>query len=170
MTMLPFTLVGSIFGALVILIWRMRESNRPITLPKIVIPPLGMSTGFCMFFAAPMRVPLPWALLALTLGATCFAYPMVHTSRLTVKGQEIWLHRSKAFLWVILGLFAVRFALRGVIEQYISLQQTGALFYLLAFGMIVHWRVRMFFDYRKLRAEMDRGSDQSPAQLSYSHA
>jgi membrane protein CcdC involved in cytochrome C biogenesis len=156
--MLPFTFVGSIFGALVILVWRLKEASRPITTRKIIIPPLGMSTGFCMFLFPPMQVPLTWAVTALALGATVFAYPMVHTTRLTVKGDEVWMRRSKTFFWVLLGLVGVRIALRGVIGQYISPAQTGALFYLLAFGMIVHWRVRMYFDYQRMKAEIGRGT------------
>jgi len=32
----------------------------------------------------------------------------------------------------------------------LSGEQTGAVFYLMAFGMIVRWRARMLLEYRKL--------------------
>jgi membrane protein CcdC involved in cytochrome C biogenesis len=32
-------------------------------------------------------------------------------------------------------------------------EQTAALFYLLAFGMIARWRTQMYFQYRKLTSE-----------------
>jgi len=40
------------------------------------------------------------------------------------------------------------------VEQYLGPLQTGALFYLLAFGMIVRWRVGMLREYRRLRGQI----------------
>jgi membrane protein CcdC involved in cytochrome C biogenesis len=51
---------------------------------------------------------------------------------------------------VILGLAAIRLLARGYLDTMLTAQQTAALFYLLAFGMIVRWRVQMFLEYRKL--------------------
>ena len=63
------------------------------------------------------------------------------------------MRRSKAFLWILLGLVAVRLVARSWVEQYVDPLQTGALFFVLAFGMILHWRVRMYLQYRELTAE-----------------
>jgi membrane protein CcdC involved in cytochrome C biogenesis len=144
--------IGSLVGAAVVIGWRMREARSPVSLRKIVIPPLGMSTGFSMFLYPPARVPLAWALLALALGALVLAYPILRLSRLTVQAGEIFVRRSPAFLWVLLGLVAVRFALRSYVERFIDPLQTGALFYLLAFGMIARWRVGMLRQFRALEA------------------
>jgi membrane protein CcdC involved in cytochrome C biogenesis len=80
------------------------------------------------------HVPILWAALAFAAGALFFSYPLVHTSQLTRRGDIIMLQRSKAFLWIVLGLFAVRLAARGYVEEYVSTIQTGALFFVLAFG------------------------------------
>jgi membrane protein CcdC involved in cytochrome C biogenesis len=43
-----------------------------------------------------------------------------------------------------------RRALRGYLDHIVSPLQTGALLYLLAFGMIASWRARMLIGYRRL--------------------
>lgn len=139
-------------GAAVVLTWRFRETAAPVTLKSLVAPPLGMATGFFMFIEPHMRVPLEWALGALALGALVFAEPLARSSRLTREGDRFMMKRSRAFLWILLGLLAARFALRQWLEQYVSQLQTGALFYLLAFGAIARWRVQLVLEYRRLSA------------------
>jgi len=63
------------------------------------------------------------------------------------------MQRSNAFFTVILGLAAIRLLARGYFDTLLTVEQTGALFYLLAFGMIVRWRTQMFLEYWKLTAE-----------------
>jgi membrane protein CcdC involved in cytochrome C biogenesis len=152
MKVLP--IIVSLVGAAVILAWRMRETTRPVTARKIVIPPLGMSTGFSMFAYAPTRIPLLWGFSSFALGVLVFSYPLIKSSKLVRDGQHVMLRRSPAFLWILLGLVAVRFALRGYVEQYVTPLQTGSIFFVLAFGMIVTWRVLMFLEYRKLTQDM----------------
>jgi membrane protein CcdC involved in cytochrome C biogenesis len=147
------TVLVSIAGAAAVLAWRIRETRRPVTARNLLAPPLGMSTGFLMFAAPQARVPVSWALAAFALGAALFAYPLIHTSRLIRQGDTISLQRSPAFLWIILGLLAVRVALRSYVEQYLSLVQTGGLFFVLAFGMILPWRLILYLRYRRLRSE-----------------
>ena len=146
-------LVTSILGAAAIFAWRLRETTRPVTTRSILIPPLGMSTGFSMFAYAPTRIPASWALTAFVLGATLLAYPMIKSSRLVREGDVILLKRSRAFLAILLALVALRFGLREYVGHYLSPLQTGSLLFVLAFGMIVRWRLLMYLEYRKLRSE-----------------
>jgi membrane protein CcdC involved in cytochrome C biogenesis len=148
----PAVLASSLVGAAVILAWRVRETKTPVTAPKILIPPLAMSTGFLMFVAPPMRVPWTWGACAFLAGALFFAYPLVRTSELTRVGDVVMLRRSKAFLWILLGLFAVRLVLRTYLDDLISPMQSAAVFFVLAFGMILPWRVSMYRRYRELVA------------------
>jgi membrane protein CcdC involved in cytochrome C biogenesis len=145
-------LVATIFGAGAVLLWRIRETQSPVSARKILIPPLGMATGFSMFAYPPARVPLSWAVVALAAGALLFAIPLARTSTLERRGDTIVMQRSKAFLWILLGLVAVRIALRSYVEHLVTPIQTGGLFYLLAFGMIARWRTSMYLQYRKLVA------------------
>lgn len=141
---------ASLVGASAVIAWRLREVSRPVTVPKIIMPPVGMSTGLAMFLYPPTHVPLAWAAAAFALGALVLAWPLVLTSRLHVTDGQVYVRRSRAFLWILVGLVTVRFALRGIIEQYITLEQTAGLFFLLAFGMILRWRVGMLLEYRRL--------------------
>lgn len=147
-------IASTLIGTVAVLAWRVREGQTPVSLPKIVIPPLGMSTGLCMFLVPAAQIPLSWALTALVLGAMVFAQPLIHTSKLTLKGHQVFMKRSRAFLWVLLGLVAVRFALRDYVGHLLSPIQTGAVFYLLALGMISRWRLTMLSQYLKLVEEM----------------
>jgi membrane protein CcdC involved in cytochrome C biogenesis len=149
--MQPAVVVTSALGAAAILAWRMRETTRPVTSKSILIPPLGMATGFSMFAYPPTRIPAWWGLLAFSIGAAFLAYPMIKTSRLVREGETIFLRRSRAFIGIVLALLAVRFGLREYIGQYLITLQTGSLVFVLAFGMIVRWRAAMFFEYRRLR-------------------
>jgi membrane protein CcdC involved in cytochrome C biogenesis len=148
-----FGTAASLVGAGVVIVWRVHETRRAVTLPRIVIPPLGMSTGLCMFFSPAMRIPWSWAAAAFVVGAGVLSIPLNHTSRLHREGDSIVMRRSPAFLAILLVLVALRFALRSYIDQFISPLQTAALFFLLAFGMILTWRARMLLEYRRLAAD-----------------
>lgn len=142
--------VGAVLGFMGVMVWRLREGRRPVTQKAIMIPPAGMSTGFCMFLAQPFRVPWLWALAAFLVGAVVLSYPLIRTSRLVLDGDTVMVRRSKVFFVVVLVLAAVRYLARGYIGRFISVEQTAGLFFILAFGMIVVWRVSMWFEYKSL--------------------
>ena len=141
---------AAIVGALFILAWRIRESQRAVTTSSIVIPPLGMSTGFSMFAVPAFRVPLSWGVSAFVLGALVFAYPLLATTRLRRDGDVVMMRRSRAFIFILLGLVALRLLLRDYVGTLLSPARTAGLFFILAFGMIVRWRSAMFVEYRRL--------------------
>jgi membrane protein CcdC involved in cytochrome C biogenesis len=149
----PLLLIaGTLAGAGAMIAWRLRETRAPVTLPKIVAPPLGMSTGLSMFAAPAFRVPWTWAAASLLAGALLLAIPLARTSNLVRRGEEIMVERSRAFLWILLALVAVRLGLRAWVEEYVTQAQSGALLFLLAFGAIVRWRTGMLRAYLRLRA------------------
>jgi membrane protein CcdC involved in cytochrome C biogenesis len=145
-----FTAIVSLIGFAGVMAWRIREGRTAVTMRKIVIPPLGMSTGFCMFIVPVFRVPWMWALIAFLAGAILLAWPLVATSRLIRDGDAIMMHRSGAFFAVIVALALIRFLARSYLDSVMTLEQTGGLFFILAFGMIVRWRVQMLLEYRAL--------------------
>jgi len=144
------SLLASLVGASGVLVWRVQEGRSAVTTKKILIPPLGMATGFCMFLAPDFRLPLLWAMCAFLLGATVLAYPLLRTSRLVRDGNIIMMQRSNAFFLVVLVLAAIRVLAHSYLDKFVDVKQTAALFFVLAFGMILHWRLRMFFEYRRL--------------------
>jgi len=135
-----------------VFVWRIQEGRRAVTIRKIVIPPLGMATGFSMFVVPAFRVPLAWAVVAFLVGAVALAYPLLATSRLEREGDAIMMKRSGAFFAVVIVLAAIRLLAKGYLDTLLTLEQTGALFFVLAFGMILRWRMSMFFAYRALTA------------------
>jgi membrane protein CcdC involved in cytochrome C biogenesis len=152
---MQFMLAASAIGASAVVAWRVREARRALTVPAIILPPLGMSTGFTMFVVPDFRVPLAWALTAFLAGFLAFSYPLVRTSVLTRVGDQVLLRGSRAFLVVILALAALRLALHEYIGHFITPMQTAGIFFILAFGMIVRWRAHMLIRFRALSAPRD---------------
>jgi membrane protein CcdC involved in cytochrome C biogenesis len=151
--MLPIngmSILGSLAGMAAVLAWRVREGRTAVTLKKIVIPPLGMATGFSMFLVPAFRIPLEWAISAFLIGAVGLAYPLLRSSRLVCEGEAIMMKRSNAFFLIVIALAVIRIAARSYIDTVLNLNQTAALFFVLAFGMILRWRLSMFFEYRQL--------------------
>lgn len=144
--------VATLAGMLAVIVWRVREGQTAVTLKKIVIPPLGMATGFSMFVVPAFRVPWIWAIGAFLVGAIVLAYPLLLTSRLERAGDVIMMKRSGAFFAVVIVLAAVRYLARGYFDKVLTIEQTAGLFFVLAFGMILRWRGSMLREYRVLTA------------------
>ena len=58
---------------------------------------------------------------------------------------------SKAFIFILVGLLAVRVALKSYLSQSIDLAELSGMFFLLAFAMIVSWRIAMYRSFTKLK-------------------
>jgi membrane protein CcdC involved in cytochrome C biogenesis len=140
----------SVLGALAILVWRIRETQRPISPRAILLPPLGMSTGLAMFVIPAFRVPWTLGLAAFATGATALAYPLVRSSKLHLKDGAVMMQRSRAFMAILLGLAALRIGLRDYVGHLLPPRETASIFFLLAFGMIVRWRLWMYLRYRAI--------------------
>jgi len=143
-------ILAPVVGGTAVMVWRYRETRTPVTMPKILIPPLGMSTGFLMFVVPDMRIPWTWAVAAFLTGALVLSVPLARSSRLERQGDVVLMRRSNWFLAILLGLLAVRLALHEWVGAALPPRQTASLFFVLAFGMIVRWRVGLYRAYRRL--------------------
>lgn len=146
-------MVGSAGMALLVMRLRVKAAEKPATLKKIVMPPIGMSTGFLMFVFPFMRIDL-WAALIAFAAGLLMSVPLIRASRFEVRDGDVYLQRSKAFLPVLLGLFVLRFGLHEYVERYVTLAQTGSIFFVLAYGMIAPWRLAMMVGYQKVRGTL----------------
>lgn len=142
--------LGAVFMALMVIFIRLKASSRPVTLRKIWIPPFGMATGFAMFVVPEVRFPLWWAAIAFLIGWFIFAYPLMRSTIFEQRDGQIYAQRSKSFIFILLGLLLVRTLLHEFINRYITVPQSGGLFFILAFGMILHWRAFMYKRYKVL--------------------
>ncbi len=135
--------------ALAVIVVRIKASGQPTNIKKILIPPLAMSTGFFMFFTPKTHDPINYAIFAFLVGCV-LSYPLILTSKMYVANGEVYLKRSKWFVILLLVLVALRVVLHNYVQQYVDLYQTGSLFFILAYGMILPWRIAMYLDFRRL--------------------
>lgn len=143
----------AIVMAVIIFNFRMKETREPVTPKKIILPPLFMSTGFLQFVFPLFRVTWIEAGEAFLVGIM-FSIFLILTSKFEIKGEHVYLVRSKAFIFIIVGLFAIRLALKWYIGSSISIFETSSLFFIVAFGMILPWRLAMLFLFIKKRNEI----------------
>lgn len=143
-----------IVGALMVILIRLRAARKPTSIRKILIPPAAMVTGFLMFAAPIMRIPLTMAFGAFVVGIL-FSVPLIKSSKMH-EGDDgrIYLKRSPAFVVVLLSLLVIRLVLHSFIERYVTIPQTGAIFFILAFGMLLPWRIAMFINYRRFSRDL----------------
>lgn len=132
---------------------RMKAANKPTNAKKIILPPLFMSTGSLMFLDPLFRVTRAELLEAIVLGAF-FSIFLIKTSKFEIRDNHIYLKRSKAFVWILVGLIIIRLALKSYLGRTIDYHQLSGMFYLLAFAMIVPWRVAMYVSYKRLERQL----------------
>ena len=69
---------------------------------------------------------------------------------------SFYLKRSKAFVFILIGLLVVRIVFKTYLSQSLDLGQLSGMFFLLAFAMIVSWRIAMYRSFTKLQKEMEK--------------
>ncbi|SEP60502.1 Membrane protein CcdC involved in cytochrome C biogenesis [Piscibacillus halophilus] len=148
------TSVMFVFIAVTMIIVRSRASKKPATVKKIIIPPLAMSTGALMFIFPYFQVSWLQVLEAISVGVL-FSILLIWTSNFEIKGKDIYLKPSKAFVFILVFLLLFRIVLKIYLGQGISVGETSGMFYLLAFGMLFTWRVAMLIKFMKIKQNME---------------
>jgi membrane protein CcdC involved in cytochrome C biogenesis len=134
-------------------VYRMKEAAKPVTAKKIILPPFFMSTGAFMYVVPVFRITLAEMVEAVLVGMF-FSIFLIITSKFEIRGTEIYLQRSKAFVIIIFGLLAVRIAWKSYLSNSVDYGQLSGMFFLLAFAMIVCWRIAMYFSYKKMEKKV----------------
>lgn len=147
--LLVATTVGAIIMGILAIMVRTRSAKKPASAKKIILPPLFMSTGALMFIFPFFRVSPLQVVEALAVGAL-FSTVLIWTSKFEVREGEIYLKQSKAFIFILFGLLLARLVGKVVLSSTIDVGELGGMFWILAFGMIVPWRLAMFWQYKKL--------------------
>lgn len=132
---------------------RMRAAKKPTTAKKIIMPPLFMSTGALMFLFPEFRVS--WLeLLEATAVGMVFSLLLMKTSNFEIRDNAIYLKRSKAFPLILMTLLIVRIISKLVLSTKIDIAELGGMFFILAFAMIIPWRMAMYNQYIKLKRQL----------------
>lgn len=146
------TIVFAIMAVFWIFI-RLKASKKPASIKKIILPPIMMSTGAWMFIIPAFRVEWIQVLEALIIGII-FSVFLIKTSKFEIQGKEIYLVPSRAFPIILFGLLIIRLIFKLIVGSYISFGETTGMFFLLALGMIVTWRIAMLLQFIKIKKEI----------------
>lgn len=65
---------------------------------------------------------------------------------------------QKRFVFIFVGLIVLRLALKTYLSRTIEYGELAGMFWILAFSMIVPWRVAMYASYRRLQREITEKS------------
>lgn len=144
----------AVLMALGVLFIRMKASKKPVNSKKIILPPIFMSTGALMFIHPFFRVTFLEVVEAFGLGVI-FSIFLIMTSKFEIKDNEIYLKRSKAFVFILLGLLVIRLVGKLVLTSTIDVGQLSGMFWILAFGMIVPWRIAMYIQYNQWKKKLE---------------
>ncbi|PYH25493.1 hypothetical protein US8_03773 [Bacillus altitudinis] len=140
--------------AVAVMFIRIKSSAKPATAKKIILPPIFMSTGALMFFVPMFQVTGAEFLEAITVGMF-FSIFLIKTSKFEIRGNEIYLKRSKAFVFILIGLLVLRIGMKTILSSSIDYGALSGMFWILAFGMIVPWRIAMYLSFRKMSKQLD---------------
>lgn len=145
------TVVAAMMAITMIFV-RLKAAKKPASIKKIILPPLMMSTGAFMFLLPVFRVGWMQVLEALGIGII-FSIFLIRTSKFEVRDGEIYLVPSRAFPLILFSLLVIRIIIKLIIGSYISVGETSGMFFLLALGMIVTWRIAMLYQYYQIKKE-----------------
>lgn len=150
------TLLFLFMGTLAFIV-RTKAAKRPISPKRIVLPPLFMSTGALMFLFEEFRVPWPQVFESIGVGMLV-SIVLIKTTNFEEKDERLYVKKSRAFLFILFGLLIIRFVAKLILSSSIDVGELGGMFWILAFGMIVPWRIGMLVKYFKLKNRIEETS------------
>lgn len=143
------TTIGALMMGVLAIFVRSKSAKRPVSIKKIILPPIFMSTGALMFIFEAFRVAPLQIIEALLVGAL-FSIILIKTTNFEVRQSDIFMKQSKAFPFILFGLLFIRLIGKLVLSSTIDIGELGGMFWILAFGMIVPWRLAMLMKFKKL--------------------
>lgn len=136
-------------GAIIV---RQRAAKRPLTMKKILIPPIMMSTGALMYVFPYFRLTPVEIGESILMGAL-FSIVLVVTTKYEEKDGQLYVRQSKLFPLILVTLLILRIVLKSILSISISPGEIGGMFFLLAFVMIVIWRLSMFINLKSFKKQ-----------------
>lgn len=147
------TVMAIIMGS-ILMFARMRSQKQPVNPKKILIPPVAMSTGAFMFIFEEFRITPLQILEAVGIGLV-FSIVLIATSKFEIRNNDIYMKRSKAFFFILIGLLIGRIILKIFLSESFDVGELAGMFWTLAFAMLWPWRIVMFLQYKKLKKTLN---------------
>lgn len=147
--------IGAIGMAMLAMFIRMKAAKKPATAKKIILPPLFMSTGALMFVVPMFRVTYLELFEAMAVGLA-FSILLIKTSKFEIRENEIYLQRSRAFVFILFGLLVLRIILKLLLSSTIDYGELSGMFFILAFSMILPWRIAMYLQFRRFQEKLKK--------------
>lgn len=145
--------IGAAFMAVMVMVVRLKAAKKPASAKKIILPPVFMSSGALMFLFPMFHVSFAEVVEAALVGMV-FSIFLIKTSTFEIRENDIYLKRSKAFVFILIGLLVIRIIMKSYLSSSIDVGELSGMFWILAFGMIVPWRIAMYVNYRKLHLQL----------------
>lgn len=143
------TIMAILMGTFVMMM-RLRSQKKPVSVKKILIPPIAMSTGALMFVFEDFRVTPIQILEAMSVGVL-FSFVLIATSKFEIRDNEIYMKRSKAFFFILIGLLLIRTLGKILLSDSFDVGELAGMFWILAFAMLWPWRIAMFIQYKRVK-------------------
>jgi membrane protein CcdC involved in cytochrome C biogenesis len=145
--------IGAVFMGIFALFIRMKAAKKPTNSFKIIMPPVFMSSGALMYVVPQFRLT-PMEIGEAVILGMLFSILLIKTSKFEIRENDIYLKRSKAFVYILVGLLVVRLGLKTILSSTIDFGELSGMFFLVAFSMIVPWRIAMYRDYKNLYKQL----------------
>lgn len=145
--------VMAVMMAMLAFFIRMKSMKKPANTKKILIPPIAMSTGFLMFLYEPARPTSLEVLEAFAVGMI-FSILLIKLSSFEIRDNEVYMKKSKALPFILLGLLSLRLIVKSILGIHFEYEVLAGMFFILAFGMILPWRIAMFMKYKQVEKEL----------------
>jgi len=142
--------VVAAFMAIAMIFVRLKAAKKPTSIKRIILPPIFMSTGALMFLFPVFQIEWIQVLEAFLVGMF-FSVFLIKTSKFEVRHGDIYLIPSRAFPFILFGLLILRIIIKLIIGSYISIGETSGMFFILALGMIVTWRLAMLYQFLQFK-------------------
>ncbi|WP_017548611.1 CcdC protein domain-containing protein [Salinicoccus carnicancri] len=144
--------IMAVFMGIGAIIVRQKAAKRPLTMKKILIPPVMMSTGALMYVFPYFRLTPVEIGESVIMGAI-FSILLVLTTRYEEKDSALYVKQSRLFPLILVTLLVLRIILKTILSMSISPGEIGGMFFLLAFVMIVIWRLSMYINLRAFKKQ-----------------
>ncbi|TDL94108.1 cytochrome c biogenesis protein CcdC [Macrococcus brunensis] len=149
------SMIVAVCMGLIVIVVRMKAQNYPTNVKKIILPPFFMATGALMYIFPYFRLT-PMEILEAVIVGMFFSLFLIYTSNFEVKDKQIYMKRSKLFPVILITLLVIRSVMKYFLSSTIHPGELAGMFFLLAFSMIVPWRIAMYLKYRKIEQQINK--------------